>query len=257
MKNLNFYDNNYLLKTKALTKKLKDRSYDLLHLEKGNVVVDLGCGNGYDTRMLANIVGQTGKVLGVDFDVQILQEACKTAEQQNIHNIEYIQADAEAIPLENNSCDAVRVERVFQHLKNPRKVMKEIRRILKPEGKIVIIETDWLGLHFHTPFYKIEQKIVNFLVDHKLNNGRASALLIDYIIGERFQDAQIEATPFVLSDYQAAETIIKLEDLILNIQDSNFIDKKELEMWKDTLVSYDELGFLRGSLNMLTVKANK
>lgn len=71
---------------------------------------------------------------------------------------------AEALPFDDNSLDSVRLERVFQHLLNPEKVWKEIKRVLKPKGALVIVETDWKSLSFYDPNYDVSDKLVEFLV---------------------------------------------------------------------------------------------
>jgi len=65
-----------------------------LNLERGDTVVEIGCGTGLNFRLLRERVGSEGKIIGVDLTAEMLSEADKRIERQNWTNIELIQSDA-------------------------------------------------------------------------------------------------------------------------------------------------------------------
>ncbi len=118
----------------------KRRSYDALQLSEGMYVIDVGCGTGDDVRTIAEIVGERGHVIGVDSSAAMIAEARARGVPPNV---EFVQAPAEALPFEPASFDACRAERVFQHLSDPESAAAELRRVLRIEGKALLLDPDW------------------------------------------------------------------------------------------------------------------
>ncbi len=66
----------------------------------------------------------------------------KQAEQQNIHNIRFVQGDAQALPFSENSFDIVISRLAFHHFSNPHRCFEEMIKVLKPNGKLVLIDME-------------------------------------------------------------------------------------------------------------------
>ncbi len=108
---------------------------------EGNTVVDLGSGAGIDVFLAANIVKETGKVIGIDMTENMLNKARENAEKHGYTNVEFRQGDIEQrIPVEDNSVDVVISNCVINLTTNKENTFREIYRILKPNkvGKMVI-----------------------------------------------------------------------------------------------------------------------
>ena len=116
------------------------RLRELLHLEPGQVVCDLGCGNGYHTLPLARAVGEGGRVLAVDLQPEMLEFLRERAEQEQLTNIEYVQATLDDPRLRARSCDLILMVDVYHELSYPRKVLRRLRAALKPGGRVVLVE---------------------------------------------------------------------------------------------------------------------
>lgn len=115
-------------------------SYDLLDLKPGDTVADVGCGIGGDARTLAARVAPSGKVIGLDASADMIAKANGLG---TTPGLSFLVADATELPLADNSCDAVRADRVLQHVDDPLQALLEMRRILKPGGRLVVVEPDW------------------------------------------------------------------------------------------------------------------
>jgi ubiquinone/menaquinone biosynthesis C-methylase UbiE len=89
----------------------KRHAYAALEVAEGGRVLDVGCGVGGDARAIAQLVGQTGHVVGLDFAESFLVEA----RRQSVDHatVEYRRGDAHALPCPDASFDAARSERVF------------------------------------------------------------------------------------------------------------------------------------------------
>ncbi|MCA9411749.1 MAG: methyltransferase domain-containing protein, partial [Candidatus Omnitrophica bacterium] len=103
-----------------------------LRVEKGWTVCDLGCGNGYYSLPLARMVGEKGKVIGVDIQPEMLQMLIDRAKQRGIDNIEPTQGSAIDPNLEPNSIDLMILVDVYHEFSHPEQMLARIRESLKP-----------------------------------------------------------------------------------------------------------------------------
>lgn len=111
-----------------------------LAVQPGQSACDFGCGNGYHTLPLATAVGKEGKMLAVDLQPQMLTMLRKRCEQQQLDNVTYITATIDDPNLEAASCDLILLVDVYHELSHPVRVMAQLRRALKPGGRIVLVE---------------------------------------------------------------------------------------------------------------------
>lgn len=108
-------------------------------LQKGETVVDLGSGAGIDVFLSANSVGTSGRVVGIDMTEEMLERARRNAKKGGYANVEFRKGDIEErIPVDGSSIDAVISNCVVNLTTDKVKTFKEIRRILKSGGRMVI-----------------------------------------------------------------------------------------------------------------------
>jgi ubiquinone/menaquinone biosynthesis C-methylase UbiE len=109
-------------------------------LKKGMSCADIGCGSGSVSRLIAEIVGITGRVLGVDVDDKYLQY-CRTVSTQT--NMEFVHDNiCESRLNEKESFDIVYSRFVFHHLSDTKKAARSMIQLVKRGGAIVIQELD-------------------------------------------------------------------------------------------------------------------
>ncbi len=111
---------------------------DHLALQPGETVVDLGSGAGIDVFLAADSVGPSGKVIGVDMTPEMLARARRNAVKAGITNAEFREGRLEDLPVESGTVDAITSNCVINLVPDKAVVFKEIARILKPGGRIVI-----------------------------------------------------------------------------------------------------------------------
>jgi arsenite methyltransferase len=110
------------------------------HIKEGDTVVDFGSGAGIDVFLAANIVKESGKVIGIDMTDGMLRKARDNAQKYGYKKVEFRQGDIEnKVPVEHNSVDVVTSNCVINLTSNKTNAFKQIYRILKPQvGKMVI-----------------------------------------------------------------------------------------------------------------------
>lgn len=104
----------------------------------GDSVLDLGSGAGNDCFVARSIVGETGKVTGLDFTEEMMEKANRNLEKAGFKNVEFIQGDIENMPLPNNSFDVVISNCVLNLVPDKEKAFSEIHRVLKTAGHFCI-----------------------------------------------------------------------------------------------------------------------
>ena len=102
-------------------------------IKPGFHVLDYGCGPGGYISALAKLVGTSGKIHALDMHPLAIRAVQKIALREKIENLETIHSDRET-GLPDNSLDVVLLYDVFHGLSNPKGVLEEIHRVLKPDG---------------------------------------------------------------------------------------------------------------------------
>jgi len=107
-------------------------------IKEGDTVLDLGSGAGFDCFLAARKVEKRGKVIGVDFSVDMIEKARANGKKYKYDNVEFRQGDIEDLPVEDNSIDIVISNCVINLSPDKAKVFSEIARVLKNGAKAYI-----------------------------------------------------------------------------------------------------------------------
>lgn len=107
-------------------------------IKAGDSVLDLGSGAGNDCFVARAIVGETGKVTGIDFTDAMLEKARKNNDKLGFTNVEFVEGDIEAMPLADNQFDVIVSNCVLNLVPNKRKAFAEMMRVLKSGGHFCV-----------------------------------------------------------------------------------------------------------------------
>jgi len=107
-------------------------------LKKGDLVLDLGSGAGFDVFLASRKVGKEGKVIGIDMTEDMVNKAKENAEKNNIENVGFILGEIEDIPLADNSIDVIISNCVINLSTDKKAVFSEAKRVLKNGGRLAI-----------------------------------------------------------------------------------------------------------------------
>jgi arsenite methyltransferase len=110
--------------------------FALRKLSKGERVVDVGSGGGFDSFVAAHQVGPTGRVIGVDMTEEMLAKARSTAAALGLANVEFREGLAENLPVEDGWADVAISNGVINLCADKKAVFSEILRVLRPGGRL-------------------------------------------------------------------------------------------------------------------------
>ena len=110
--------------------------FALRALAPGERAVDVGSGGGFDSFIAASQVGGGGRVVGVDMTPEMLKKSRQTAEALELRQVEFREGLAEALPVEDGWADVVISNGVINLCADKRTVFQEIRRVLRPGGRL-------------------------------------------------------------------------------------------------------------------------
>ncbi|HCE97368.1 MAG TPA: hypothetical protein DER10_02610 [Elusimicrobia bacterium] len=122
--------------TEPLFGPFSDWLAQLCGIEKGMHVSDLGCGIGTDAFSMLKLVGQKGKVVGVDISSEFISQALLRKEEKKTNNISFMCGDMEDLGFPDNTFDRIVSNFVLQQVRDRTKAVQEMKRVLKPGGCI-------------------------------------------------------------------------------------------------------------------------
>ena len=109
-------------------------------IPQGATVLDLGCGGGLDSLIAARRVGPAGRVIGVDFSDAMLARARQAAVEAKAGNVEFRQADAEDLPLDDGSVDVALANGILNLNPAREAILAELARVVRLGGRVYAAE---------------------------------------------------------------------------------------------------------------------
>ena len=221
----------------------KLRSYELLRLAPGLRVLDVGCGPATDTLPMAEIVGESGIVIGVDADPLMVLSAERKALRAGVsHYVRHHRINALELPFRDKEFDACRSERTFQHLADPTRALAEMARVTRSGGRIAVIETDLATLSLDTEMDDVEQALKYELTHSLLENPYAGRTLYRLFRRQGLTEIDIVLASFYITSYSLARLLGRMGATEQAALARGSLSPRRLEEWHASLDAADREG---------------
>ena len=148
-----------------------------MNIQPGDTVADIGAGSGYHVFRMAPMANN-GHIYAVDIQAEMLQAIQSKKKNRNITNVEIVLSTEKSINLPDNSVDKVLLVDVYHEFNHPYEMMQSIKKALRPNGKVYLIE--YRGEDLRVPIKKVhkmtekqavrEMKAAGFKLSQNLNN---------------------------------------------------------------------------------------
>ncbi len=232
---------NYLDAATRRSLDAKISSYAKLGLARGDAVLDIGCGTGDDVRRMAEIVGSTGRAVGLDSSEVMVAQARARSEGTNLP-AEFVQGSAYELPFENDSFDACRCERVLQHLDEPLAAIREMMRVVRPGGRVLLLDPDFGSGVLDTSHPEIHERMRLFgqkWRETQPGSGWRGRQLWGLAHQAGLEAVEIEGLTITITSYRAANALAGLETRTAGAVKAGVVSQEEADMYLEDLRDRD------------------
>ena len=235
------------------TSREANRAADFLmpSLSSGMSILDCGCGPGTITLGLAEAVSP-GRAVGIDLEPTMIEQARRLAEQSAVQNVDFRVANIYELPFEDNEFDVVFSSSVTEHLSDPVRALREVHRVVRPNGLAAVVKTDW-SFPFIVPECPEFSRLFELFeggfnrIGGSLNRGR---FLRSYMTEAGFDVVEFEAR---MSNTTGAESIASSVEEYIAWMDNIPLFRESVELG---ITSDAELDSIRSALREWAQRPN-
>jgi SAM-dependent methyltransferase len=167
---------------------------DLLAIQPGESVLDVGCGSGVPLRDMARRVGPAGRAVGLEYSAAFLAIARELVEQEGLaQQIELREGDALALPFADGEFDLALTATVLRHIAGGDRGVAELARVVKPGGRVAVFEGDADGCLINHPDRQLTRRIVASGSDNNNIDGQLARRLPGLMVEVGLVDVQAQA----------------------------------------------------------------
>src|SRR5438093_9414654 len=216
----------------------KKRTYFLMEIRRNSFLLDVGCGTGQDAMEMAGLVGPEGQVVGIDINQAMIAERWKRAEGLKLP-VKFQVEDVHRLSLPDEMFDAARCDRAVQHMDNPEPAIREIIRVTRRGGIVVVSEPDWETLTIDSQNRDLTRRIANYMSDRAVKQGWIGRQLWRILKNSGLREVKVTAFPFIITDYTTADRIWGLQRHARQACENAVITESEMVAWQEELIELD------------------
>jgi ubiquinone/menaquinone biosynthesis C-methylase UbiE len=216
-------------------------------LKPGDRVLDVGAGPGFLAAEIAEAVGNSGSVCGVDISEPLLKIARSQTKGKN--KIKYLHGDATQLPFQEEEFDVVVSTQVLEYVPDVEAALAEFHRIIKNGGRVVLLDTDWDSIVWHSPDRQRMNRILTAWEEHA-SDPFLPRTLASKLNRAGFHVESQKIMPLFNSGYDPNTYSNRMIDLVTSfVIGRNGITEDEAYEWARELRSSGETGQYFFSLN--------
>jgi len=228
--------------------------FGALAAREGERVLDVGCGTGGTMRALAASLPGVGAVVGLDVSEAMLAEARARANASSAP-LEFVPGDAHEMPFPDGSFDAAYSTRVFEIVRDPRRVLAEMARVLRPGGRLVVNGIDMDAWVIDSSERDVTRRIFHYASDFE-TNGWAGRQLPGWCKELGLTDLCVTPVAFTLEEFDTLYEVA-LRAFVENAAAAGAVTADEAARWVEDLRERDRRGLFFCSQTFFRVSAAK
>jgi len=198
-----------LTNSDPLSRIRKQSVLNLLGPTPGNHILEVGCGAGHMLFEAVNGLGAVGRFTGIDSSSIMIDEARRRAGRYLNGLIDFIVEDAHHLSFIDNYFDAAFCISTLIHVRDPRQVLSELLRVVKPGKRIALQEGDWESFVICTGVQEIDETVTS-VMRKGVRNGGIAHQLPSLMKRLGFTRITVEASALMLEDFKAANQIWRI-----------------------------------------------
>jgi arsenite methyltransferase len=228
---------------------------EALGAQPGERLLDAGCGPGFYVAELAEIVGDTGSVVGIDESDGMLCLAAARSEGRS--NVSFAQGVVTALPAEDESFDGAICVQVLEYVPEVDVALGELHRALRPGGRLVVWDIDWGTLSWHSADPDRMARVTAAWDDH-LADPVLPRTLAPLLRAAGFEDVTMEGHTFATSEFTPDAYGAALVPIVKQyVAGGGRIPADELDAWAAEHVELGERGEYYCSVTQVCFAARK
>ncbi len=200
----------------------KARAAELLAPRPGGLYLDLGGGTGDDARALE---GAGARAVTLDVSRTMAREARRRGLDAAVVG------DAAALPFAANVFDGCRADRTFQYLADPETALRELVRVTRAGGRIVIADPDYDTQAVDVADQALARRVLRFRADHSLRNGTLAHRMAGMFVAVGLREVRVEGMTLVVRDPTAVDNVMGLRTWAGSAHAYGFLSAQDAARW--------------------------
>lgn len=203
----------------------KQRVGELMTQRGGECFLDVGGGTGDDARALAT--RHKCRTMALDRSFTMMRE-CRAR-----GGVIAIVGDASELPFRDNSFDGCRADRTFQHLIEPHRALREMVRVTRPSGRIVVVDPDYDTQVMEFPDQELARRVLRFRADHGLRHGTLAHRMPAMFREAGLDSIGVEPMTLVVRDPAAVDNVMGLRTWARSAHRAGLLDAGDVTRWEE------------------------
>lgn len=219
-------------------KAYKRETYALLGIKPGAAVLDAGCGTGDDVLAMAQLLQGSGRITGLDSSSTMLAAAQARAAGTDLP-VAFQLGDVYALEFADETFDGCRADRLFHHLREPDRALRELMRVTRPGGRIVLFDPDFDASVIASADKTVARQVIHAICD-RVRAGAESRNHLARMRRAGLADILVIPKTFLFLDYALGEQMLGIESAVQGLVDQGAVDQVAADLWLGDLKQRDK-----------------